>query len=235
MLFVEDNYMQVLSTQKLRKIFKDGSRTTEALKGIDLSVNEGEFLSITGASGTGKSTLVYQLGLLDEPTEGKVFIHNIDAHTMSINEKTTYRLENFGFVFQDYALLPELNAWENVALPILMRGVRQDKAKTQAQNILKKLGMGDRFYHTPSQLSGGESQRVSIARAIVHNPSVLFADEPTANLDAVRSRQIIDLFHELHKEGQTIVMVTHELNYANEASRLIVMGDGIIESDTVLK
>ena len=227
--------MKAIQVKKLIKTFIDGTQETRVLKGVDFSVEKGDFVSITGASGTGKSTLVYQMGLLDEPTKGSVWVEGVNAGSMSVNERTMYRLGNFGFVFQDYALIPELCAWENVALPVLMRGLSLREAKKQAVSILIRLGMDDRVDHFPGQLSGGEGQRVSIARAIVHKPQVLFADEPTANLDTERSRQIIDIFHELHHDGQTIIMVTHELEYAEEASRLIVLRDGNIERDVSLR
>lgn len=214
----------------LVKTFVDGEQEIEVLKEIDFSVMCGEFIAITGASGTGKSTLVYQMGLLDEPTSGSVFVGKKNAGNMSVLNRTAYRLNHFGFVFQDYALIPELRAWENVALPVLMRGVALEKARKQALAMLDRFGMADRVSHFPNQLSGGEGQRISIARAIVHQPKVLFADEPTANLDSNRSRQIIDIFHELHTAGQTIVMVTHELEYAEEAERVVVMHDGKIDS-----
>ena len=212
--------------KNLVKTFIDGDQEIQVLRGIDFSVAQGDFIAITGASGTGKSTLVYQMGLLDEPTEGSVFVGSKNAGAMSVSERTAYRLHHFGFVFQDYALIPELRAWENVALPVLMRGVPLHKARKQAVSILDQFGMADRVGHFPNQMSGGEGQRVSIARAIVHQPKVLFADEPTANLDSDRSRQIIDIFHKLHRSGQTIVMVTHEMEYAKEAKRLVVMHDG---------
>ena len=227
--------MEVIRTENLIRTYKDGTMETNVLKGINLTINNHEFISITGASGTGKSTLIYHLGLLDEASDGKVYVGGIDQSTMSVEQKTAYRLDNFGFVFQDYALLPEMNAWENVALPILMRGTSIREAKAKASESLEKLGLEGRLNHFPSQLSGGESQRVSVARAIVHNPSVLFADEPTANLDSNRSRQIINIFHELHKAGQTIIMVTHELEYANETERLLVLDDGVISDDKKLK
>ena len=217
-----------IQVKKLVRSFVDGDHTIQVLKGIDFSVALGTFVAITGASGTGKSTLVYQMGLLDEPTSGSVFVGRKNAGNMTVSERTAYRLNNFGFVFQDYALIPELRAWENVALPVLMRGVSVQKAREQAVTILDQFGMADRVTHFPNQLSGGEGQRVSIARAIVHQPKVLFADEPTANLDSDRSRQIIDIFHTLHRAGQTIVMVTHELEYAKEAEQVVVMHDGNI-------
>ena len=218
--------MEAIQVKNLVKTFVDGTQRIQVLKHIDFSVANGEFVAITGASGTGKSTLVYQMGLLDEPTSGSVFVGGKDAGKMSVTERTTYRLNHFGFVFQDYALIPELRAWENVALPVLMRGVAVPDARKQAVAVLDQLGMRDRVTHFPNQLSGGEGQRVSIARAIVHRPQVLFADEPTANLDTDRSRQIIDIFHTLHRAGQTIVMVTHEIEYAEEAERLVVVRDG---------
>ena len=218
--------MEAIQVKNLVKTFIDGTQETQVLKGVDFSVAKGEFVAITGASGTGKSTLVYQMGLLDEPTQGSVYVGGKNAENMSVTERTAYRLNHFGFVFQDYALIPELRAWENVALPILMRGCTQQKAQRKAERVLKQLGMEGRTNHFPNQLSGGEGQRVSIARAIVHKPKVLFADEPTANLDTDRSRQIIDVFHQLHKSGQTIVMVTHEIEYAKEAERMVVMKDG---------
>ncbi len=226
---------EVLRTEQLTKSFRDGNRDLVVLREINLVVNAGEFVSITGASGTGKSTLIYQIGLLDTPSGGRVFVNNLDAASMSVFEKTAYRLNTFGFVFQDYALLPEMRAWENVAIPMLMRGSPRAEAYESAVSALSRFGMADRINHTPAQLSGGESQRVSIARAITHRPAVLFADEPTANLDDERSRQVIDIFHELHRNGQTIVMVTHEMEYAREASRLIVLKDGGIDRDAVLR
>lgn len=226
--------MEAIKIKNLVRTFKDGSQETKVLKGLNLTINHGEFISITGASGTGKSTLVYHLGLLDDPTSGTILVNGEDASTFSVKKKTAYRLNNFGFVFQDYALIPELNAWENVALPSLMRGVSIFDAQQQAKKALEQMGMPGRMTYMPSQLSGGENQRVSIARAMVHKPSVLFADEPTANLDTERSLQIIDIFETLYKNGQTIVMVTHEIEYAHRARRWIEIVDGHIATDKTL-
>ncbi len=223
--------MDILRTENLVKTFIDGRKETRVLKGMNLSIENGSFVAITGKSGSGKSTLVYQLGLLDEPTSGEVYINDKESSKLSVDERTKYRLNNFGFVFQDYALMPELLAWENVALPMLMRGFSKSDSKNKAEATLDLLGMKERSLHRPSQLSGGESQRVSIARAIIHNPAVLFADEPTANLDSERSRQIIDIFHDLHKKGQTIVMVSHEVEYVQESPRIITIEDGVIIND----
>ena len=219
--------MEALRLEKLEKEFIDGLEKIRVLRGVDLNVKQGDFVSITGKSGTGKSTLIYQMGLLDHPTNGKVFIEGKDSSSFSMKERTECRLFNFGFVFQDYALMPELNAWENIALPVLMRGVSKEEARRRAVEILDTLGMKDKARNVPSKLSGGEAQRVSIGRAIVHKPKILFADEPTANLDTERSRQIIDIFHELHRQGQTIIMVTHELDYAEEAARVLVVEEGV--------
>ena len=224
----------VLRTEHLVRTFQDGSQTITVLNDINLDIFEGEFVSVTGASGTGKSTLVYHLGLLDEPTSGLVYVGDTRAQDMSIADRTKYRLQNFGFVFQDYALFPEMYVWENVALPSLMRAVPLQEAKRRAIEVLERLGLGNRVNYTTASLSGGEGQRVSIARAILHKPAVLFADEPTANLDDERSRQIIDIFHALHKEGQTIVMVTHELQYAQEATRLLELQGGGVKVDTAI-
>ena len=230
-----DNQTEAIRVENVTRTFLDGTRETQVLKGISFAVRQGEFLSITGKSGTGKSTLLYQLGLLDEPTGGSVFVSGNDAHRMSSHEKTKYRLFHFGFVFQDYAMMPELKAWENVSIPMLMRGASKAEARRRAADTLASFGMRDRIDFYPGQLSGGENQRVSIARAIVHEPRVLFADEPTANLDTERSSQIIAIFKRLNDNGQTIIMVTHELDYAHEAKRIMVMHDGVIREDKQLR
>jgi len=183
-----------------------------------------------GRSGAGKSTLLYQMSLLDEPTSGEVIIDEEDTSTLSIEEKTLFRLAELGYVFQDYALLPEMTALENVALPLLMQGISEEKAYAKAKEHLVKVGVGERLNNLPSKLSGGEQQRVSIARAIAHDPKILFADEPTANLDNESSRIIMEIFKELHKEGQTIIMVTHEAEYSKIAERIVHLDDGKIVS-----
>jgi len=227
----------ILKAEKIIKTYHDGDKITPVLKGIDLSFPSGSFFSITGKSGTGKSTLLYSLSLLDKPTSGEIFLgkDNIPANTLSTKKRVRYRLENFGFVFQHYALIPEMLAWENVAVPMLMLGESKDVAKDRAVEVLNQLGLGERFDHLPSQLSGGESQRVSIARSIAHKPKILFADEPTANLDTERSKQVIDIFKQLNKEGQSIVMVTHEEEYAREAKKMIVIQDGKIIKEEKLR
>lgn len=220
-----------LLVQGLTKSFKDGPVETRVLKGIDLSVGDGEFLAIMGRSGAGKSTLLYQLSLLDEPTSGEIRINGKETHLMSEHEKMLFRLAEFGYVFQDYALLPELTAIENVALPLYMQGSSKSAAEAKAAEALSRVGLGSRLNNLPSQLSGGEQQRVSISRAIAHTPDILFADEPTANLDLESSATVMNIFKELHAGGQTIIMVTHEEEFSRFAERIIKIDDGKIVSD----
>jgi len=221
----------MIQVKNLTKTFKDGENETKVLKGIDFEAGSGEFIAIMGRSGAGKSTFLYQMSLLDEPTTGNIFIDGKDTSAMSIIEKTSFRLKELGYVFQDYALLPELTALENVALPLLMQGVSEKKAYSRATEHLVKVGLEKRLNNLPSKLSGGEQQRVSIARAIAHDPKILFADEPTANLDNESSRVIMEIFKDLHKEGQTIVMVTHEVEYSKYTERIVHLNDGKIVSE----
>lgn len=221
----------MIQTKQLVKTFKNGDVFTSVLKSIDFKAVEGEWVAIMGRSGAGKSTLLYQMSLLDDPTSGEVLINGHDTHSMSANEKMLFRLAKFGFVFQDYALLPELTAIENVALPLLMQGLSKTDAYTKSIAALERAGLGHRINNLPSQLSGGEQQRVSIVRAVAHNPKILFADEPTANLDNESSKRIMEIFTELHKTGQTIIMVTHEEPYAKLAERIVHLDDGKIVSE----
>lgn len=218
----------MIITKKLIKTFIDGDKETKVLKGIDFELKEGEFVAIMGRSGAGKSTFLYQLSLLDEPTSGEIIIDGINTETLTSDKKTEFRLNKLGYVFQDYALLPDLTAVENVALPLLMQGKIKTEAYEEAQKSLEKVNLGHRLNNLPSQLSGGEQQRVSISRAIAHNPKILFADEPTANLDNFSSANIIEIFKELHSKGQTIVMVTHEEEYSKVADRVVRLDDGKI-------
>lgn len=221
----------MIETRKLRKTYHDGQNENTVLKDVDLSIKEGEFTAIMGPSGAGKSTLLYQLGLLDHPTKGEILIGNTNTERLSQKERTSFRLHNLGFVFQDYALVPELTATENVFLTLLMQGLDKSSARAQAQKILDQLGLGDRLNNLPSQLSGGEQQRVSVARAIAHNPKILYADEPTASLDSERSLELMRLFVELNTAGQTIIMVTHEPEFADFARRIISLKDGSLVGD----
>lgn len=220
----------MIEVKNLIKTFKDGEQETKVLKSIDFKAENGEFIAIMGRSGAGKSTLLYQMSLLDDPTSGEIIIDGKDAYTMSSEEKTKFRLQHCGYVFQDYALLPELTSIENVVLPILMQHEEKSKAYEKAKSALDKVGLSHRLDNLPSHLSGGEQQRVSIARAIAHNPKILFADEPTANLDNESSAKIMEIFKALHKEGQTIIMVTHEEPYSKMAERIVIIDDGRIIS-----
>ena len=223
--------MSLISAHNITRTFKSGTVVTHVLKDISFEVPEGEFISIIGRSGAGKSTLLYQLSLLDIPTSGEIIIDGIKTSTLHNDHRTEMRLRQFGFVFQDYANIPDLTAIENVMVPLLMHGETKDVAKQQSLTALRRVGMEKRPNNLPSQLSGGEQQRVSIARAIAHTPHILFADEPTANLDNANADIVIDLLKQLNKAGQTIVMITHELNYAQEADRIIELDDGKIIKD----
>ena len=218
----------MISVKNIKKTYRNGDIETHVLKGINLEVKTGEFLAIMGKSGAGKSTLMYQMSILDEPTSGEILIDGVDILSLSIKEKTEFRLNKLGYVFQDYALLPELTAVENIMIPLLMRGLDTDLAKKRAMEALADVGLSHRLNNLPSQLSGGEQQRVSIARAVAQDPIILFADEPTANLDSVSSTHIIDVLREINKRGQTIIMVTHEKEYTHKCNRIIYLEDGLI-------
>ncbi|PIQ66461.1 MAG: ABC transporter [Candidatus Zambryskibacteria bacterium CG11_big_fil_rev_8_21_14_0_20_42_18] len=213
------------------KTFKDGEKETRVLKGIDFAANEGEWISIMGRSGAGKSTFMYLMSLLDEATSGEIYLFGKDTHSMNAQEKTGFRLNELGYVFQDYALLPDLTALENVAVPLMMQGKYKSEAYKEAKKSLEIVGLGTRLNNLPSQLSGGEQQRTSIARALAHKPKILFADEPTANLDNESSETVMKLFQEVHKQGQTIIMVTHEETFSKFSERVVTLDDGKIISD----
>ncbi len=221
----------MIEVKNLKKEFQSGTTTLRVLKGLDLHVKKGEFISITGRSGSGKSTLLYQLGLLDTPTSGTIIVDGTDVSKLNETERTLFRLNELGYIFQDYALVPELTAIENVLIPLLMQGMEKNAAEKRTSESLTKVGLGDRLKNLPSQLSGGEQQRVSIARAVSHNPKIIFADEPTANLDSETAETVLKIFLDLHKEGQTIVMVTHEPEYAALTDRVVHLQEGIIPEE----
>lgn len=216
----------MIQVKDLYKTFKNGSIETPVLKGVSLTISAGEWVAIMGRSGAGKSTLMYQMSLLDEPTSGDVIIDGHSTKAMTTNEETDFRLHELGYVFQDYALVPDLTAIENVVIPLLMQGKTMRAARNEAAEALTRVGIAHRLDNVPSALSGGEQQRVSVARAIAHKPKILFADEPTANLDRESSGRVMDIFKELHDGGQTIVMVTHEEEYGTLAGRIIRLDDG---------
>lgn len=221
----------MIKATNIIKSFHDGEREQIVLRGISFEVADGEFVAVMGRSGAGKSTLLYQLSLLDHPTSGTIMLDNTETSTLTHEERTRFRLERLGYVFQDYAVMPDLTAAENVAVTVMMRGESKSSALGKAALALERVGLGSRLHHLPSQLSGGEQQRVSIARALVNNPRILFADEPTANLDSETGSHVISLFKELNEKGQTIVMVTHEEEYGNFAGRVVTLSDGLIVND----
>lgn len=221
--------MAIIEATNIHRKFGKGDLVAHVLKGIDISIEEGEFVAIMGKSGAGKSTLMYQLSVLDEPTEGSVTINGTTIDEMTERERTNFRLNTLGYVFQDYALVPDLNARENVMMPLLMKGIDWSEASTIADSALDAVGLVGKYLNLPGELSGGEQQRVAVARALAGKPKILFADEPTANLDSVSGGAVIDLITKLHKEhNQTVVMVTHEDEYAVNCDRIFYMEDGLV-------
>lgn len=219
----------IIEVKNLKKTY-EGKVPTHALKNINFGVKKGELIALMGRSGSGKSTLLHQLGLLDIPTAGEVIIDGTNLMSFSEKQKSEFRLKKLGYVFQSYALLPELTALESVFLPLMLSNVGKKEYIKKATEMLEKVGLADRLHHLPKEMSGGEQQRVAIARALVNNPIILFADEPTANLDSESSMVILKLFRELNKEiGQTIIMVTHEEDDKKYVDRVIWLKDGIIQ------
>ncbi len=225
----------MIKVKNLVKKFHMGDTELVALKNISFDVPSRQFLAITGKSGAGKSTLLYNISLLDKPNEGEIIIDGDNISDLDDKLRVVYRRNNFGFVFQEYALLPMLTAVENVSLLMLMQGVDKKTATQRAMDALAKADLPNKPHNLPSQLSGGEQQRVAIARAIAHNPKILFADEPTANLDTESSKHVLDTFIKLNNTGLTIIMVTHELEYARLADRNIELRDGAIIRDKMQK
>jgi putative ABC transport system ATP-binding protein len=223
----------MIEIQNLRKIYRMGTVEVRALDGVTLNIEKGEFLGIMGASGSGKTTLLHMLGLLDYPTSGQITIEGTDLAALTEYERTMFRLYKLGYVFQDYALVPDLTVMENVSLPAMLRKDRTDEQiKKDSFEILQRIGLCDRRDHLPRELSGGQQQRVSIARAMVNKPDILFADEPCANLDSENSRMVLDLFHEINEEmRQTIVMVSHEDWHKEYFHRIVRLRDGKVISD----
>ena len=219
----------MIKVENLVKTYS-GVIPTLALKGVTLEIAEGEFVALMGRSGSGKSTLLHQLGLLDMPTSGSILVNNKNVLTLPEVERTRFRLQHLGYVFQEYALIAEFTALENVSFPAMAFG--DDSAKKRAEHLLDLVGLKDRMNHYPSELSGGEQQRVAIARSLINNPKVLFADEPTANLDTVSSEVVFKLFQKLNKElKQTILVVTHEPEDKKYVDRVIWLKDGLIEKE----
>lgn len=221
----------IIKTVDLTKRYIIGEVVTEALGGVSLSVDKGEFVAINGRSGSGKSTLLHILSLLDRPTSGAVYIEGAETTRISKRERMEMRLKTFGYVFQDYALIPELTALENVLLPRYMATGCYGSCEDRGKELLAQVGLSERIHNLPNQLSGGEQQRVAIARALVNNPTVLFADEPTANLDTDTSETILGIIQDLHQKGLTVLMVTHEPEFATRAGRIITLADGLVTEE----
>ena len=233
---ISHNQNAMITAHGITKSFGSGDILTHVLRGIDITIYAGEFVAIMGKSGAGKSTLMYQLSVLDEPTSGSIVIDGVEVVSLSEKDSTTFRLNTLGYVFQDYALVPDLNAEENVMIPLMMRGNKMSEARAVAIAAIDAVGLAGKYKNLPSELSGGEQQRIAVARAVAGKPKILFADEPTANLDSTSSQQVIDLIASLNRDqGQTIVMVTHEREYALECHRIIHMEDGKIVNEEQLR
>jgi len=217
----------------VKKVFYTDEVETHALAGVHLEIQNGEFLSIAGPSGCGKSTLLSILGLLDSPSDGKYWINKQEVANLSLADRTRIRNREIGFIFQAFNLIGDLTVFENVELPLTYRSMPSAERKKRVQEVLERVGMAHRMKHYPSQLSGGQQQRVAVARALVGQPSILLADEPTGNLDSKNSEAVIDLLKQLHREGATICMVTHDPRYASIADRSIHLFDGRVVEDTV--
>ncbi len=225
--------MVIIETKNIAKRYVMGSEVIDALKDVTITIKKGEYVAFMGPSGSGKSTLMNIIGCLDSPTSGSYVLNNKDVSGMTENELAEVRNKEIGFVFQTFNLLPRQSSLENVALPLIYAGYGKVARTEKAQAVLASVGLGDRSLHKPNELSGGQRQRVAVARALVNDPSILLADEPTGNLDTKTSYEIMQLFHEIYEKGNTIIMVTHEEDIANYAHRIIRLRDGLIESDTL--
>lgn len=227
----DNNNPMVIRIRKLTRTYKMGSEKVYALRGVDLNVHKNEYVAVMGHSGSGKSTLMNLLGCLDLADAGEYELNGINTTKMGSSKLAHVRNQQIGFVFQSFELLPRVSALKNVELPLIYSDIPFWTRRKRARQALERVGLSDRIHHKPNQLSGGEKQRVAVARALVSNPSILLADEPTGNLDTATSESIMQLFAQLHAEGQTIIMVTHEADIAAHARRIVRMQDGQIYSD----
>ena len=223
--------MSIIKTKNLVRHFSVGTQTVEALRGVSLDINKGEFVAIMGPSGSGKSTLMNIIGCLDSPTSGTYYLNNKNVSTLDDDALALIRNNEIGFVFQNFHLLARNTALDNVMLPLKYAGIDKSEQEEIAMEVIKSVDLESRAHHQPSELSGGQQQRVAIARALVNKPSILFADEPTGNLDSKTGDDVMKLFTNLHKQGQTIILITHEIEVANQAERIISIKDGKIFED----
>ena len=223
-------FMEIIRTDRLIKDYDLGKVKVRALDGVDMSIEAGEFVAIMGPSGSGKSTLMHIIGCLDSPSEGDYFLDSIKVSQMERRKLAAIRNAKIGFVFQSFNLLPHLNVLKNVELPLMYAGLGSKERNHKARKILESVGLSDRLRHKPAELSGGQRQRVAIARAIVNSPSILLADEPTGNLDSTSGGDILEIFNGLHKQGNTVIMVTHDAAVAQRADRIIHIRDGRIHN-----
>jgi len=223
----------MLKIKKIKKIYQMGKVKVEALRGVSFCIDKGEFVAIMGPSGSGKSTLMHIIGCLDQPTEGNFIIGGNDVSKLNDDRLAEIRNKRIGFVFQQFNLLSRTSILHNVEIPLIYAGLKAKQRRELAKQALERVGLGDRVKHKPNEISGGEKQRAAIARALVNNPLIILADEPTGNLDTKTGEEIMKIFYKLHQEGNTVIMVTHELEIARHAQRIIHLRDGLIEKDEV--
>jgi putative ABC transport system ATP-binding protein len=221
----------IITLRNITKHYQVGTQVVKALRGVDIDIKKGEYVAIMGPSGSGKSTLMNVLGALDTPTDGDYFLNGTNVSLLSDEQLAQIRNREIGFVFQTFNLLPRYNALENVMLPLIYGGTPKPERKARALEVIENVGLSDRYKHKPNELSGGQRQRVAVARALVNNPSIILADEPTGNLDSKTSVDIMRLIEKIHSEGNTIIVVTHEEDIASMAQRIIRLRDGLVESD----
>jgi putative ABC transport system ATP-binding protein len=228
--------MKVTTVENVTRVYKIGEVETQALRGVTMGIEAGEFTALVGPSGSGKTTLLQLMGCLDQPTSGKVFVNGKDVSTLKRSERADVRRGTIGFIFQFFALIPTLTAYENVEMPLLLNGLKSDERKTRVMELLQAVGLSERAHHKPDQLSGGEQQRVAIARALAPKPTMILADEPTANLDTTNGEQVMEIMSKLNEEtGVTFIFASHDPRVIKYGRRVVQLQDGLIVQDTIAK